>query len=63
MRRGRPGGPVGPEDTTVGDRLSVLKSHFNRTRSFVLKQLLSKCEKGFVRTHWLQEVLGLSEVL
>jgi hypothetical protein len=43
--------------------LSVLKSHFNRARSFVLKQLLSKSEKRFVRTHWLQEVLGLSEVL
>ncbi len=43
--------------------LSVVKSHFNRTRSFVIEQLLSKSEKRFVRTHWLQEVLGLSEVL
>ncbi len=41
--------------------LSVVKSHFNRPCSFVLEQLLSKSEKRFVRTHWLQEVLGLSE--
>ena len=31
-----------------------LKSHFNRTRNFVLEQLWSKSEKRFVRTHWLQ---------
>ncbi len=41
--------------------LSVLKSHFARARSFVLEQLLSKSKKRFVRTHLLQEVLGLSE--
>ncbi len=42
-----------------------MKSHFNQPRSFVIEQLLlvSKSEKRFVRTHWLQEVLGLSEVL
>ncbi len=41
----------------------VLKSHFARPRSFVLEQVFSKSERRFVRTHWLQEVLGLSEVL
>ena len=41
--------------------LSVLKSHFNPASITVLKQLLSKSEKRFVHTHWLQE--GLSEVL
>ncbi len=58
-------GPEGPGPTvlTGGGPLSVVKSHFNRTRSFVIEQLLSKSEKRFVRTHWLQEVLGLSEVL
>ncbi len=49
--------------TQVWVILSVLKSHFNRPHSFVLEQLLSKSEKRFVRTHCLQEVLGLSEVL
>ncbi len=43
--------------------LSVLKSHFNRPRSFVIEQLLIKSEKRFVRAHWLQEELGLLEVL
>ncbi len=43
--------------------LSVLKSHFARPCIRLFKQLLSKSEKRFVRTHWLQEVLGLSEVL
>jgi len=43
--------------------LSVLKSHFKRACIGLFKQLLSKSEKRFVRTHWLQEVLGLSEVL
>ncbi len=38
-------------------------SHFNPACIGVYKQLLSKSEKKFVRTHWLQEVLGLSEVL
>ncbi len=44
-------------------RLSVLKSRFNPACSFVFKQLLSKSEKRFVRTHGFQEMLGLSEVL
>ncbi len=43
--------------------LSVLKSHFNPASITVLKQLLSKSEKRFVGTHWVQEGLGLSEVL
>jgi hypothetical protein len=43
--------------------LSVLKSHFDSTCITVLKQLLSKSEKRFVGTYWLQERLGLSEVL
>ena len=43
--------------------LSVLKSHFNPASITVLKQLLSKSEKRFVHTHWVQEGLGLSEVL
>ncbi len=43
--------------------LSILKSHFNPTCIGLFKQLLSKSEKRFVRTHWLQEVFGLSEVL
>ncbi len=43
--------------------LSVLKSHFNLACIGLFKQLLSKSEKRFVRTHWLQGVLGLSEVL
>ncbi len=47
----------------AGQDLSVVKSHFKRPHSFVLEQLLSKSEKRFVRTHWLQKVLGLSEVL
>ncbi len=38
-------------------------SHFAPTCITVLKQLLSKSEKRFVRTHWLQEGLGLSEAL
>ncbi len=45
--------------------LSVLKSHFKfkTTCKTVVEQLLSKCEKRFVGTHWLQEGLGLSEAL
>ncbi len=43
--------------------LSVLKSHFDSACMTVSKQLLSKSEKRFVGTHWLQEGLGLSEVL
>ncbi len=34
--------------------LSVLKSHFNRACIGLFEQLLSKSEKRFVRTHWLQ---------
>ncbi len=34
--------------------LSVLKSHYNRACIGLFKQLLSKSEKRFVRTHWLQ---------
>jgi len=34
--------------------LSVVKSHFNPTCIGLFKQLLSKSEKRFVRTHWLQ---------
>ncbi len=34
--------------------LSVLKSHFAPTCIGLFKQLLSKSEKRFVRTHWLQ---------
>ncbi len=34
--------------------LSVLKSHFNRACIGLFKKLLSKSEKRFVRTHWLQ---------
>ncbi len=45
------------------DFLSVLRSHFAPACIGVYKQLLSQSEKRFVRTHWLQEVLGLSEVL
>ncbi len=53
-------------DVVVNDlryRLSVLQSHFNSTCITVLKQLLSKSEKRFDGTHWVQEWLGLSEVL
>jgi len=46
-----------------GLRLSVLKSHFDLACITVSKQLLSKSEKRFVHTHWVQEGLGLSEVL
>ncbi len=34
--------------------LSVLKSHFKRACIGLFKQLLSKRERRFVRTHWLQ---------
>jgi hypothetical protein len=43
--------------------LSVLRSHFAPASPACIgvhKQLLSKSEKRFVRTHW---VVGLSEVL
>ena len=43
--------------------LSVLKSHFNPACIGDCKQLLSKSEKRFVHTLWVQEGLGLSEVL
>ncbi len=43
--------------------LSVLKSHFKVARIGLFKQLYRLCERRFVRTHWLQEVLGLLEVL
>jgi hypothetical protein len=43
--------------------LSVLKSHFAPACIGDCKQLLSKSEKRFVHTHWVQEGLGLSEVL
>ena len=43
--------------------LSVLKSHFNPACIGDCKQLLSKSEKRFVHTHWVQEGLGLSEAL
>ncbi len=45
--------------------LSVLKSHFAWACIGLFKQLYRLCERRFVRTHsgWLQEVLGLSEVL
>ena len=43
--------------------LSVLKSHFNPDCIGDCKQLLSKSEKRFVHTHWVQEGLGLSEAL
>ncbi len=45
----------------ISTLLSVLKSHFDLTCITVLKQLLSKSEKRFVGTHWVQEGLGLSE--
>ncbi len=51
----------GKQSTAI--RLSVLKSHFDSACITVLKQLLSKSEKRFVGTHWLQEGLGLSELL
>ena len=50
-------------DTDSDLRLSVLKSHFNQDCIGDCKQLLSKSEKRFVHTHWVQEGLGLSEVL
>ena len=43
--------------------LSDLKSHYNQACKTVVKQLLSKSEKRFVYTHWVQEGLGLSEAL
>jgi hypothetical protein len=50
-------------ECSAAANLSVLKSHFAPTCITVLKQLLSKSEKRFVHTHWMQEGLGLSEVL
>jgi hypothetical protein len=51
---------VGPLRGTV---LSVLKPHFDSACIGDCKQLLSKSGKTFVHTHWVQEGLGLSEVL
>jgi hypothetical protein len=61
---GRPRGRVSSgcaQVTSRADRLSVLKSHFNPDCIGDCKQLLSKSEKRFVHTHWVQEGLGLSE--
>jgi hypothetical protein len=43
--------------------LSVLKSHFNRTRSFVLNSCIVFCERRFVRTFDLQKGFSLSEAV
>jgi hypothetical protein len=47
--------PLGPLAAWARWRwwLSVLKSHFARACIGLFKQLLSKSEKRFVRTHWL----------
>ncbi len=50
-------------NASCNSALSVLKSHFNPASITVLKQLLSKSEKRLVHTHWVQEGLGLLEVL
>ncbi len=49
-------------DITVKLWLFALKSHFAPACIGVCKQLVSKSEKIFVHTHWLQEVLGLWKV-